>query len=234
MLRCFSQAVFAFLWLICLVGCGQPAPVATPPVPTPVMILPTARPQAVFSTATPSSAPARIFVIASATARPTRAPASATLPPPPAVITAAAATVPAEMFPAILFLIALGDKGKSGTAVACDDSLVPVMVSVPKGARPAETLRNLLTQLLQDGDQYSGGAGLYNALNNASLKIETVAVQEGLTKIVLTGDLTAGNDCDAARMLAQLENTVRAFEPVNGVRITVNGVALKEALGIKP
>ncbi len=129
-----------------------------------------------------------------------------------------------------IFLIAVDDNGQAGQKVGCGDSLVPVQVEIP----PSQgVLRSSMEALLSLKDQYYGQSGLYNALYQSDLQLESVTVAGGQAVIKLTGTLTLGGECDNPRVAAQLEATARQFPTVSEVSIYINGKALADALWLK-
>ena len=125
-----------------------------------------------------------------------------------------------------MFLVAVGDNGQSGDLVGCGDSLVPVQIEIP----PSQgVLRASLGTLLSLKDQYYGQSGLYNALYQSDLQIESVTVTSGKAVINLTGTLTLGGECDNRGVAGQLEATARQFQTVTDVTIYINGKLLADA-----
>jgi hypothetical protein len=146
-----------------------------------------------------------------------------TQPAPPQSATQAARSV-------TIYLVAIDDQGKSGTAVGCGDSLVPVQVQVP----PTQAvLRASLDALLGIKEQHYGQSGLYNALYQSDLKVEKISLQDGAATVYLTGTLQLGGECDNPRVQAQLEQTVRQFPSITSFDIFLNDKPLKDALSLK-
>jgi Sporulation and spore germination len=129
-----------------------------------------------------------------------------------------------------IYLIAIEDNGQSGLAVGCGDSAVPVQVEIP---HTQGVLRAALNSLLSIKDQYYGGSGLYNALYQSDLQVESVKIENGKATVSLTGTLLLGGECDNPRVQAQLEQTVRQFSTVTEVEIFINGRPLADVLSLK-
>ncbi len=129
-----------------------------------------------------------------------------------------------------IYLIALGDNGQAGVQVGCGDSAVPVPVQIPA---TQAVLRAALEQLLSLKEQYYGQSGLYNALYQSNLSVESAAIANGAATVYLTGTLTLGGECDDPRAQAQLMQTVTQFRTVHSALIYVNGVPLQDALSGK-
>jgi hypothetical protein len=130
--------------------------------------------------------------------------------------------------PGQIFMIALEDNGQSGPLVGCGDSVVGVTRELPAGDDP---IRAALESLLAEKDQYFGESGLYNALYQSNLAVESVTVDEmGTATVRLTGEHALGGVCDSPRFAAQLEQTVLQFESVNAVEIFLNGEPMEQVL----
>ena len=129
-----------------------------------------------------------------------------------------------------IFLIAMQDEGKSGPAVGCGDSAVPVVVLVP---RTQGVLRAALDRLLSMKDQYFGEFGLYNALYQSNLKVDAVRIENEKATVELSGTLLQGGECDSPRIQAQLEQTALQFSTVKSVAVFINGVPIEEVLSLR-
>jgi hypothetical protein len=129
-----------------------------------------------------------------------------------------------------IFLIAVDDNGQTGTSVGCGDSAVPVQVEIP----PTQgVLKAALAALLSVKDQYYGQSGLYNALYQSDLQVESVSIDGGKASVYLTGTLQMGGECDSPRVQAQLEQTVLQFSTVTEAAIFINGKPLADVLSLK-
>jgi hypothetical protein len=129
-----------------------------------------------------------------------------------------------------IFLIALEDQGGSGKLIGCGDSAVAVQVQIP----PTQgVLRAALDALLLLRTQYYGQSGLYNALYQSDLHVESVVIQNGEAVVKLAGNLTQGGECDSPRIEAQLEETVLQFSTVSKASIFINGRPLADVLSLR-
>jgi hypothetical protein len=129
-----------------------------------------------------------------------------------------------------IFLIALEDNGVSGKPVGCGDSAVPVQVTIP---HTREVLRAALEALLSVEGQFYGESGLYNALYQSDLQVESITIEEGNAIIHLSGTLMLGGMCDNPRVQAQIEETALQFATVNEVTVFLNDRPLEEVLSLK-
>lgn len=128
-----------------------------------------------------------------------------------------------------IYLVALEDDGKSGIKVGCGDSLVAVDVSTPSEVVDASGL----TSLLDIKDKTYGQSGLYNALYQSDLTVDSITYNDNNTKIIvaLSGNIVSGGTCDGPRIQNQLVETVKAQDSaITTVEITVDGVALDKVL----
>jgi hypothetical protein len=115
-----------------------------------------------------------------------------------------------------VFLIAPGNGGPIG----CQDSAVAVTRPVAATTSP---LRAAIQALLDIGGPTYGESGLYNALWQSDLDIESLSLVDGTATIRLTGDFILGGTCDEPRVPAQLEMTAEQFSTVEEAIIFING-----------
>jgi hypothetical protein len=150
------------------------------------------------------------------------------MPDTPSATPAVSTEVPSQE--ASIFLIALEDNGVSGELVGCGDSAVPVKVTIP-GTQSA--IQGALEALFSVKEQFYGESGLYNALYQSDLQVESVSVEGGKATVHLTGSLVLGGMCDNPRVQAQIEKTARQFAAVSEVTVFLNGQLLQDALSLK-
>jgi LysM repeat protein len=114
--------------------------------------------------------------------------------------------------------------------VGCSDQVVAVKRNIAPTTAP---LTAALNQLLSLHDQYYGQSGLYNALYQSSLRVQSIT-QKGTTwTIRLKGNMQLGGVCDMPRVEAQLQRTALQFSTVKRVNFLLNGIPLKDALSQK-
>lgn len=232
----FVRSILIFILALAISSCSLPGLPESTPTPLPVTVV--ASPQSPTLRATtpaPISTPRVVTVTREAPIRPVN-PGVTDLPTHPVdpeiVPTRVAKTqvIPDNAGDVKIFLIALNDNGAGGKKIGCNDSVVGVDVILPDSVA---LLRGALDKLLSVRSQYYGQSGLYHALFRSDLKLESVAIQNGLATIKLTGALTLGGTCDAPRVLAQLEETALQFSTVKQVNILVNGKKLQDLLSGK-
>jgi hypothetical protein len=122
------------------------------------------------------------------------------------------------------------DNGQTGILVGCGDSAVAVQVEIPS---TQGILKAALVALLSVKDQFYGQSGLYNALYQSDLQVESVSIDGGKASVYLTGTLIMGGECDTPRVQAQLEQTVLQFPTVTKVAIFINGKPLADVLSLE-
>jgi hypothetical protein len=151
-------------------------------------------------------------------------PATQTLPAPTATATALPyATV-------MIYYIGLGDNGVNGAPVGCGDSAIPQVYPVGFGQ---DSLTYAYDRLVRYREQTIGDSGLYNALYQSDLSLQSAQIEDGTAMIALEGTLMLGGECDNPRVKAQLEMIAGQFPGVTAVEITINGKPLDEALSLK-
>jgi hypothetical protein len=138
-------------------------------------------------------------------------------------------TSPATMIVKV-FMVALGDNGKSGKKIGCDDSVVAVNRTIPSTSAP---LTAALKELLAVRQRTYGESGLYNALYQSNLKVAGVALVSRKATVNLTGTVLLGGVCDSPRFAAQIQETALQFPTVGEVAVTINGVPLDKFLSEK-
>jgi len=129
-----------------------------------------------------------------------------------------------------IFLVAIEDKGISGIKIGCDDSLIPVEVTIRSDLTSPWSA---LSALLNLDETYFGESGLYNALHQSDLEIQSYETFEGKTKVYLEGELMLGGVCDTPRVEEQILSTILQGDQVEEVEVYVNGVLLQEVLSLK-
>ena len=129
-----------------------------------------------------------------------------------------------------IFVIAPEDNGRSGKKVGCGDSVI----GIERQIAPTQTpLQAALQELLSIRSRYIGESGLYSALADSNLKVESVEIKNGQAIIYLTGTYVLGGVCDDPRFEAQLKETAMQFSTVKSVKIYINKKPLEDILSEK-
>lgn len=129
-----------------------------------------------------------------------------------------------------IYYIATEDEGKSGEKIGCGDSLIPVKT---ESVTTADPLKEAMTRLLANKDQYYGESGLYNALYQSNLTYQSGRTEGDTVTVDLTGTLQQNGECDAPRIKAQLERTAIDASGATTAVITVNGRSLDDVLSLR-
>lgn len=125
-----------------------------------------------------------------------------------------------------VYLVAVGDNGKKGKKIGCEDSLIPVTRTIKPTTEP---LRAALEELLAVPREFSKELGNY--WQGRNLKVKSVAVADGVATINITGEgPSVAGICDEPRITEQIEETARQFPTVKKVRVFVNDRTLAEAI----
>lgn len=135
-----------------------------------------------------------------------------------------------------LAFIALEDEGNSGPLVGCGDSVVTVTSTYATFRTVNQKVTGALTTLFGVEDQNYGESGLYNALYQSELNVDTVSVSDEEIRVELSGTLLSGGTCDDPRIQAQIQETIldNAGMPANTpLVITLNGTSLDSLLNGK-
>ena len=173
-------------------------------------------------------------VINTAVAQPSEAPTSTTEILPTEVSASTARVLPTESVAAsenvTIYLVALEDGGQSGKKIGCDDSLVPVILTSNSTEAPPW---NALEALLNLKETYFGESGLYNALYQSNLSLQSYEVDNGKVQVYLEGEMILGGVCDNPRAEEQILGTINQEGLFDDVGVYVNGVVLEDVLSLK-
>jgi hypothetical protein len=127
-----------------------------------------------------------------------------------------------------IYLVALGDNGKNGKKVGCDDSLVPLTRKVTATAAP---LRAAILELFADRapDKKEIDLNLGNYWRGMQLK--SVSIEKGTAIIHLTGEApSVAGICDEPRIKGQIIETAKQFPTVKKVKVFINGKPMDELI----
>jgi len=130
-----------------------------------------------------------------------------------------------------IFMIAIDDNGKSGKKIGCGDSVV----AVDREILPTQAvLKAAMEQLVSIKDKNYGQSGLYNALYQSSLNVDSVSIDEnGKATIKLSGTLQLVGTCEDPRLEAQLRETAMQFPTVKSADIFINDKNLTEIMSLE-
>ncbi len=204
--KIFISTLFSITLVFALLGCSppeRPVPPTQPPFPL-----------------------TRIIVAQPTTIAPRAQPTNPFLPP----IPTPAAPTSAGTTRVKIFLVAIDDNGKSGKKIGCGDSVVAVERSIPATQTP---LAAALTELLSIRDRTYGQSGLYNALYQSTLKVDSAIIANGKATINISGKTQLGGVCDNPRFKAQIEETALQFSTITQVAVFINNIPIDQVLSEK-
>ena len=133
--------------------------------------------------------------------------------------------------PATIYMIAEGDNGQSGIPVGCGDSLIPVTVDVPAATTTEGKITAALQHLFSLHDPFYGQSGLYNALYENMLTIDSVSLYGSTAGVILSGTTGSRGTCDDPRIEGQIEQTVLSVPGVTNVVVILNGMQIIDQRG---
>jgi Sporulation and spore germination len=214
-----SAGYLLVAWLmISLSGCNFPGQALPTPTAAPTNIpLPSQTPQ---PTDTPSPSPT--FTLAPTTTPPP--PAAPTSPPKPPTAEATLTTEQAIL----VYYINKDENGPFG----CGEALWYIKTKQPKTSLPANDIRYALTTILSYHSETIGT--LYNPGYASNLAVNNVEMKENGVVVSLTGTYNRTKDpCDGRRLIDQLRQTIKQFEGISTIQITINGTPIADAVSRK-
>ena len=126
-----------------------------------------------------------------------------------------------------IYLVAVGDNGKTGRKIGCEDSLVAVTRTIKKTAAP---LAAAIRELLQTPQHPEGSPNLENFWKGRNLKVRSVSMVNGTATIRLSGELSLAGVCDEPRIESQIDATARQFSTVKRVKVFIGNETLAAAI----
>jgi spore germination protein GerM len=124
-----------------------------------------------------------------------------------------------------VYLVAVGDNGKTGKKIGCEDSLVPVTRTI-KATKAS--LKAALVELVSIPHEYNGGLGNY--VFGPDLKVRIVSISRGTATIRFAGHISVAGVCDVPRITEQIEATAKQFPTVKRVQVFVGKRRLADAI----
>ncbi len=237
-----GRMIFAVLLLaIFSVACERQATTVVPQSQLPTL---SAYPIATTGVTTAASSAATLVASTPVTGAPTSGaratstsaavqPQVATSTPTTAVVnpqpTATPTAVSGRTMPTKVYLITLNG-ATPNNSVGCGDAATAVTRQI---GQTSAILTATMSDLLSIHDRNYGQSGLYNALYQSRLSVESVTLVNGKATIKLTGTMTLGGECDNPRVKAQLMQTALQFPTVKEAAIFINNIPLDQALSLK-
>lgn len=120
-----------------------------------------------------------------------------------------------------VYLVALGDNGKNGKKIGCDDSLVSITRKVPATASP---LKAAMLELLADREPDKKEIDLNLGNYWRGLQLKSASIKKGTAVIHLRGEAPrVAGICDEPRIKGQIIETAKQFPNVKNVKVFING-----------
>lgn len=126
-----------------------------------------------------------------------------------------------------VYLVAVGDDGKTGKKIGCGDSLVPVTRTIKKTGAP---LTAALEELLLTPQHSDGTPKLENFWQGRKLKVQSVAIRNNTATVHIAGEVFVAGVCDEPRITSQIEETARQFPNVKKVKVFIGKRTLAQAI----
>jgi hypothetical protein len=127
----------------------------------------------------------------------------------------------------MIYLVAVGDDGKTGKKIGCGDSLVAVTRTIKKTAAP---LTAAIRELLQTPQHPDGSPNLENFWKGRNLKVRSVSIVNRTATIRLSGSVSVAGVCDEPRIESQIDATARQFPTVKRVKVFIGRQTLAAAI----
>ena len=128
-----------------------------------------------------------------------------------------------------IYLVAVGDDGKTGKKIGCGDSLIAVTRTIKKTAVPlAAAIRELLQT--PQHPNVDGSPNLENFWKGRNLKVRSVSIVNRTATIRLSGALSVAGVCDEPRIESQIDATARQFPTVKKVKVFIGKQTLAAAI----
>ena len=126
-----------------------------------------------------------------------------------------------------IYLVAVGDDGKTGKKIGCGDSLVAITRNIKKTAAP---LTAAIRELLQTPPHPDGSPNLENFWKGRNLKVRSVSIVNRTATIRLSGSVSVAGVCDEPRIESQIDATARQFPTVKRVKVFIGKQTLAAAI----
>ena len=127
-----------------------------------------------------------------------------------------------------IYLVALGDNGKNGKKIGCEDSLVPLTRKVTSTGSP---LKAAILELFADREPGKKEIDLNLGNYWRGMQLKSVSIKRGTAVINLTGEApSVAGICDEPRIKGQIIETAKQFRAVKKVKVFINGKPMDELI----
>jgi spore germination protein GerM len=126
-----------------------------------------------------------------------------------------------------VYLVAVGDNGKMGRKIGCEDSLVAVMRPIKGTSAP---LKAAIQELLSIPSETGDNPKLQNFWKGRNLRVKRVSISKSTATIYLSGEVFVAGICDEPRIKSQVEETAKQFPNVKRVKVFIRKRRLEDAI----
>jgi spore germination protein GerM len=126
-----------------------------------------------------------------------------------------------------VYLVAVGDNGKMGKKIGCEDSLVAVTRTIKENAAP---LKAAIQELLSTPQETGDNPKLQNFWKGKNLRVRSVSIRKSTATIYLSGEVFVAGICDEPRIKSQVEETAKQFPNVKRVKVFIGKRRLEDAI----
>jgi hypothetical protein len=127
-----------------------------------------------------------------------------------------------------VYLVALGDNGKNGKKIGCEDSLVALTRKVSPTGSP---LKAAILELFADREPEKKETDLNLGNYWRGMRLKSVSIKRGTAIINLTGEApSVAGICDVPRIEGQIIETAKQFRAVKRVKVFINGKPMDELI----
>jgi sporulation and spore germination protein len=126
-----------------------------------------------------------------------------------------------------VYLVALGDNGKMGKKIGCEDSLVAVTRTIKP---TAASLKAAIEALLSTPPETGDNPKLQNFWKGRNLRVRSVSISKSTATIHISGEVFVAGICDEPRIKSQIEETAKQFPNVKRVKVFIGKRRLEDAI----
>jgi len=126
-----------------------------------------------------------------------------------------------------VYMVAVGDEGKTGKKIGCGDSIVATNRFIQPTTAP---LTAAINELITAPQLPAGNPRLENFWKGRDLRVVSVSILNNTATIRLAGEVFVAGICDVPRIESQIEETAKQFPSVKRVRVFIGSQTLRNAL----
>ena len=135
-----------------------------------------------------------------------------------------------------VYLVGVGDNGKSGKKIGCEDSLVASTVFINPGVAPLKAALEALLAIPPHAGKKAilpnlqETPDLENFWKGRNLKVRSASIVNHTATIHISGEVFVAGVCDEPRITSQIEATARQFPNVKNVKVFIGKQTLADAI----